>query len=132
MFHKLVIVLLYATGHRDADTSKHMYFLARPVVESCLNVHLDDWFQNAGITHTFATLVANKKMPEVEVGTLIRDIVGNQLQYDDRLLTEYVPAQQELSSTSEKRLAELFTAVDQCQTTKQTYRSLKRRFRDFN
>ena len=132
MFHKLVIVLLYATGHRDADTSKHMYFLPRPVVESCLNVRLDDWFQNAGITHTFATLVANKKMPEVEVGTLIRDIVGNQLQYDDRLLTEYVPAKQDVPSTIEKRTTELFMAVDQCQASKQTYRSLKRKFRDVN
>lgn len=128
MLQKLVIALLYVTVNRYADEPKQIYFSPRPVVESCLNVRLDDWFQNAGITNTFATLVANKKMPEVEVGTLIRAIVGNQFQYDDHLLTGYVPATQ-APSNREKRTAELFAAVDQCQTTKQNYRSLKRTLR---
>ena len=117
MFRQMVMALLYATGNRQADMPKQMYFPPRPTIESCLNVNLDPWFQEQGINHAMATMMANSQTPEVVVRTTARNLVLTQ------------PGMVEDQIDCAARTETLYKAMDICQVSRRTQRSLKRRFR---
>lgn len=117
--YKAAIALLYlSAGHRDEP--KQRYFPPRPTVESCLNVNLDPWFQDTGITHALATMAANSGMPETVLRTTARNLVLTQAgMVQDQQLCEI-------------RTQQLFDATDICKISKRTQRSLQRRFKRGN
>ena len=120
MFRNLVMALLYVTGTRDAGEPKQMYFPPRPVLESCLNVNLSPWFENQGINHAIATMMANTKTPETVVRSTARNLVLTQ------------PGMVEDPVDCAARIQTLFEAMAGCQIDKRTQRALKRKFRGVN
>lgn len=120
MFRSMVLALLYASDTRHADLPKQMYFPPRPTIESCLNINLDPWFQERGITHALALMSSTSALAEVTVLTTARNLVLNQ------------PGMAQDQELCQKRTQELYKAMDVCQVSKRTQRSLARRFRGVN
>lgn len=120
MFRSMVLALLYASSNKQAELPKQMYFAPRPTTESCLNTNLDPWFQERGITHALALMSSTSAVAEVTVLTTARNLVLNQ------------PGMIQDRELCQKRTQELYKAMDACQVSKRTQRSLARRFRGVN
>ncbi len=116
MFRSMVMALLYATG-RQPGVPQQMYFPPRPTIESCLDMNLEPWFQDQGINHAMATMMANSQTPEVVVRTTARNLVLTQ------------PGMVEAPTDCAARTETLFKAMDMCEVSPRVQRSLKRRFR---